>query len=94
VIDRYIKPYIDPHIRTLLGCPSVSFFVNDDNFYDENLIIINDSDMHIRLGRKYGDPILIDEYCVTVGMSDNQVSNQVSHKQHTDEITYYRNKNF
>lgn len=94
VIDRYMKPYIDSHIRTLIGCPSVSFFINNNNFYDENLIIINDSDMHIRLGKKYGDPILIDEYCVTVGMSENQVSNQVSHEQHSNEIIYYRNKNF
>ena len=94
VTERYIKPHINPTIKTLLGCPSVSFFINDDNLYDENLIIINDSDMHIRLGKKYGDPILIDEYCVTVRMSDNQVSNQVSQQQHTEEITYYENKNF
>lgn len=93
-IGRHMKPYIDSHIRTLIGCPSVSFFINDGNFYDEELIIINDSDMHIRLGKKYGDPILIDKYCVTVRMSENQVSNQVSHKQHTDEIKYYQNKNF
>lgn len=94
VVERYMKPYIDSHIRTLIGCPSVSFFVNDNNFYDEELIIINDSDIHIRLGKKYGDPIFINKYCVTVRMSENQVSNQVSHQQHMDEITYYRNKNF
>lgn len=94
VVERYIKPHINPNIRTLLGCPSVSFFIKDNNFYDENLIIINDSDMHIRLGKKYGDPILIDDYCVTVGMSDNQVSNQVSTQQHTNEIIFYKNKNF
>jgi len=94
VIERYITPHINPNIRTLLGCPSVSFFINDDNFFDEELIIINDSDMHIRLGKKYGDPILINEYCVTVRMSDNQVSNQVTKEQHTNEIMYYKNKNF
>lgn len=94
VTGRYIKPHIDPHIGTLLGCPSVSFFINDNNFYDENLIIINDSDMHIRLGKKYGEPILINEYCVTIRMSENQVSNNVSEKQHFDEIIYYKNKNF
>jgi len=94
VIERFITPYIDPNIRTLIGCPSVSFFINDDNFYDENLIIINDSDMHIRLGKKYGNPILINEYCVTVRMSENQVSNQVTEEQHREEIIYYQNKNF
>lgn len=93
-IDRYILPHINNDIRTLLGCPSVSFFKNDENFYDENLIIINDSDMHIRLGKKYGTPMFINEYCVTVRMSQNQVSNNVSQKRQIDEINYYRNKNF
>ena len=95
--NRLILPYIDPNIRTLIGCPSVSFFINDKeslNLFDENLIIINDSDMHIRLGKKYGEPIFINEYCVTVRMSDNQVSNLVSHKKHTNEINYYKTKNF
>jgi len=94
VVERYVRPQINREIRTLLGCPSVSFFINDGNFYDENLIIINDSDMHIRLGKKYGQPIFVNDYCVTVGMSENQVSNQVSGKQHADEIAYYKNKNF
>ena len=93
-IGRYILPNINDEIKTLLGCPSVSFFKNDDNFFDENLIIINDSDMHIRLGKKYGDPIFVNEYCVTVRMSQNQVSNNVSNEKHMDEINYYRNKNF
>lgn len=94
---RPILPYIDSNIRTLIGCPSVSFFINDKelpNFFDENLIIINDSDMHIRLGKKYGEPILINEFCVTVRMSDDQVSNLVSHEKHTNEINYYKTKNF
>lgn len=94
---RPILPYIDSNIRTLIGCPSVSFFINDKelpNLFDENLIIINDSDMHIRLGKKYGEPILINEFCVTVRMSDNQVSNLVSHEKHTNEINYYKTKNF
>jgi hypothetical protein len=50
--------------------------------------------MHIRLGKKYGDPIFVNEYCVTVRMSQNQVSNNVSNEKHMDEINYYRNKNF
>lgn len=96
-VGRPILPYIDSNIRTLIGCPSVSFFINDKenlNLYDENLIIINDSDMHIRLGKKYGEPIFINEYCVTVRMSVNQVSNQVSHEKHINEINYYQTKNF
>jgi len=97
ITDRFIMPTINNDIRTLLGCPSVSFFINNKenpDLFDENLIIINDSDMHIRLGKKYGDPIMVNEYCVTIRMSDNQVSNQVTEEQHLNEITYYKNKNF
>ena len=94
IIDRYILPHINPNIRTLLGCPSVSFFKNDNNYFDESLIIINDSDMHIRLDKKYGRPIFIDDYCVTIRMSENQVSSQISIEHHNKEIKYYQNKNF
>jgi glycosyltransferase involved in cell wall biosynthesis len=97
VISRYIMPHINNDIRTLLGCPSVSFFINNKknlDLFDENLIIINDSDMHFRLGKKYGDPILINEYCVTIRMHDLQVSNHVSNEKHEKEIEYYRKKNF
>lgn len=96
-ITRFIKAQINPDIRTLLGCPSVSFFKNDKNdpnLFDENLVIINDSDMHIRLGKKYGDPILIDSFCVTVRMHNMQVSNNVTNEKHQKEIEYYRRKNF
>lgn len=93
-VSRYILPHINPHIRTLLGCPSVSFFINDNNFYDEDLIYINDSDLHIRLGKKYGDPIIVNEYCVTVRMSDNQVSNQLTAERQSKEIELYKVKHF
>ena len=93
-IERFISPHINENLKTLLGCPSVSFFKNDENFFDEDLIIINDSDMHIRLGKKYGDPILINEYCVTVRMSENQVSNTIGYSKHIEEINYYNKKHF
>ena len=50
--------------------------------------------MHIRLGKKYGDPILINEYCVTVRMSENQVSNTIGYSKHIEEINYYNKKHF
>jgi glycosyltransferase involved in cell wall biosynthesis len=94
-IGRYIFPHISGRIKTLLGCPSVSFFYNntqDPIFFDENLIIINDSDMHSRLGKKYGNPILINEICVTIRIHENQVTNLVTEERHKNELEYYRNK--
>lgn len=94
-LDRYIYPHINNNIRTLLGCPSVSFFINnkeDPIYFDENLIIINDSDMHFRLGTKYGYPLLINDICVTIRIHENQVSSQVSEDLHKYELEYYKNK--
>lgn len=96
IITRFIRPHINSDLQTLLGCPSVSFFINnieDPIFFDENLIIINDSDMHIRLGKKYGDPLLIDDFCITIRMHSMQVSNNVSDERHRWELNYYRSKN-
>lgn len=97
LITRFIQAHVNEDIKTLLGCPSVSFFINDKdnlNLFDENLVIINDSDMHIRLGKKYGNPILISTFCVTVRMHDMQVSNNVTSQKHQWEINYYKRKNF
>jgi glycosyltransferase involved in cell wall biosynthesis len=95
--NRYIAPHIAPELRTLIGCPSVSFFINnksDPDRFDESLIIINDSDLHFRLGKKYGPPILIEDCCVTVRMHSMQVSKNVSNERHVREIEQYRRKHF
>lgn len=94
---RFIKPHIHPELRTLIGCPSVSFFVNNKQSpdrFDESLIVINDSDMHIRLGQKYGEPLLIEDCCVTIRMHSMQVSSTVSDERRLNEISYFRRKNF
>ena len=56
-----------------IGCPSVSFFANDDNLFDENFIVLNDADMHFRLQKKYGKPIIISETCITIRIHDMQL---------------------
>jgi len=58
----------------MVGCPSVSFFINDNNFFDENLIIVNDFDMHYRLQKKYGNPLIINDVCITIRIHDEQVT--------------------
>lgn len=80
----------------LIGCPSVSFFINDKtNFFDENMIIINDFDMHYKLEKKYGKPFIIPEICVTVRIHENQVTNILStyKEQEKIEMNYFKTKN-
>lgn len=68
-----------------IGCPSVSFFANDDNFFDENFIVLNDADMHFRLRKKYGEPIIISETCITIRIHDMQLSKLLPKKKEIQE---------
>ncbi len=74
-----------PSMSETFGCPSVSFFAREENFFDERLVIINDHDMHNRLYRKYGEPLVIEEICVTIRMHSDQVSQDPSVMARLDE---------
>ena len=80
--------------ESLIGCPSVSFFKNDDNFFDEEMIIVNDFDMHYRLNKKYGGPLIIPDISVTVRMHPDQVTNSLSTYQTKEksEMDYFKTK--
>jgi hypothetical protein len=81
-----IKREIIPHMienrqmeaTSLIGCPSVSFFVNEKNFFNEEMIIINDFDMHYRLFQKYGLPFIINDISITIRIHKEQVSSILS----------------
>ena len=81
--------------RIRWGCPSVSFFINDKVdpiYFDENLIWINDHEIYTRLLKKYGDPVIIDNICVTIRMHENQVSNILPSSRLDEEWKYFHNK--
>ncbi len=81
---------------SLIGCPSVSFFINDKtNLFDEEMIIVNDFDMHFRLNQKYGAPLIIPEISITVRMHADQVTNSLStyNEKETEEMNYFKTKN-
>ncbi len=80
-----------PYLESI-GCPSVSFFVNDNNFFDENFVIMNDADIHFRLAKKYGQPIIISQTCITIRIHDTQVSNVLGRKKELEEIRMFRRK--
>jgi len=80
----------------LIGCPSVSFFINDKtNFFDENMIIVNDFDMHHRLEKKYGKPFIITDISIIIRIHDEQVTNSLSTYavKETEEMNYFKTKN-
>lgn len=65
------------HENTGWGCPSISFFHNDReemNLFDENMIWINDHDMHYRLKGRYNKAAIVTTPCISVRRHSNQVS--------------------
>ena len=90
-----IRREIVPSMSGVIGCPSVSFFRNnkkEPDLFDENLIIINDHDFHQRLYKKYGNPFIISDICVTVRLHENQVSSWIGKEREEKEIEYFRTK--
>jgi len=98
VVKNEIKPKMYYNgvmdAESLIGCPSVSFFANDDNFFDENMIIINDFDMHYRLREKYGPPFMIKEVSITVRIHAGQVTNALEtyKEKEKEEMEYFKIK--
>jgi glycosyltransferase involved in cell wall biosynthesis len=94
--ENEIRRTIIPSMEGVIGCPSVSFFkIDSENLilFDENLIIINDKDIHERLYKKYGEPIIVNDICITIRMHENQVSNLISSEKEKQEREYLKNKN-
>lgn len=63
--------------KNQLGCPSVTFFKNENNLFDEELIWLMDCEMYYSLFKKYGKPYLLNEYLVNVRIWEKSVSQLV-----------------
>jgi glycosyltransferase involved in cell wall biosynthesis len=88
-----IRPVV-PNMEETMGCPSTSFFLNDDNYFNESLIIINDHEMHHRLSLKYGKPSVIEDICVRIGVHDDQVTHADGSKEKEALEWEYFNKTY
>jgi hypothetical protein len=84
-----------PTLETTLGCPSTSFFPrcpSDPILFDENLIIINDHDMHQALLLRFGLPAIIPLRAIRIGLHAQQVSNTIDKKRLSWEVEYFHHK--
>lgn len=96
--EQIIRRIIVPSMSSTMGCPSVSFFLNNKetpDLFDENLIIINDHDMHYRLHKKYGEAIIIgneDNIYITIRMHKGQVSSYIEKDKEQEEWKYFKLK--
>jgi glycosyltransferase involved in cell wall biosynthesis len=80
--------------KNTIGAPSVMFFKNDNNFFDDNLIWMNDCEIAYTLFHKYGEPVSIsDNTYVSIRMWPNSVTNTLATTElRKKEIDYCLNK--
>ncbi len=78
-------------INTISG-PSVILFKNDNNFFDEDLVWLNDVEFYYRLYKKYGNPILLSQQMVVQRLRSEGVSNTLQNSIKNEEKEYVLGK--
>lgn len=68
--------------------PSVMFFKNDNNFFDEDLCWLNDVEFYYRLYIKYGLPLLLPKQEIVQRLRDEGVSNTLTSEIKKEENVY------
>ena len=64
------------------SCPSVLSFKKEakDNYFDENLDYLLDTEYYWRMKNKYGEPVYLQDITVVISIHQNQSTNSVSMK--------------
>lgn len=88
-----MSPYWTDEINLLSGVntisgPSVIFFANEDNFFDENLCWLNDCEFYFRLFKKYGMPLLLIKQVILQRLRREGVSNNLNGSLQVEEKMY------
>ena len=60
-----------------MGCPSVIYFKNDNNLFDEDLAWLMDCEFFYRMNEKYGPPKIIKEHLIGVRIWEKTISSQI-----------------
>lgn len=77
-----------------ISSPSVLSFVNQDiDYFDENLTMMMDCDYYYRLYKRYGLPLILEDYLVANTAHEYQIS-RMYNKNIQDEIKIMKNKNY
>jgi glycosyltransferase involved in cell wall biosynthesis len=76
-----------------IGSPSVLAFRREGCFYfDERLSYLLDCDLYKRYHDAYGDPKILEEYNVVIGLHEGQTSNTMPDGEKREEGIYMLNK--
>lgn len=76
-----------------IGSPSVVSLRNEGKLlFDESLSYLLDCDLYKRYYQTYGDPVLLNDLNVVMGIHDGQVSNIMSEEEKLQEFKYMKEK--
>ena len=95
-VGNYHKPSYNDQIHTgknTIGSPSVLMMRKDSlMFFDEKLSWLLDCDLYSRLYAMYGEPTIVEEPDVVIGLHPGQTSNLMSDEDKLKEKAYIEKK--
>lgn len=79
--------------KNTVGSPSVLTIRNKDPiFFDENMTWLLDCDYYLRLYAKYGDPTILNDENVVIGLHPAQATHTMGQERKLQEFLYFQNK--
>jgi len=92
----YHKPVFDlARLRAGLnsiGSPSVLAMGADHLWFDEKLSWMLDCELYVRLYEKFGEPTMLDEANVTIGIGEHQMTHKLTDAEKLNEHNYHLSK--
>lgn len=79
--------------ENIFGCPSVLYFSSEfKELFDKKLIWLMDCEFYYRLWLHFGDPCLLDTYCIAVRIWNQSVTKEISEETKQLEVKYVEEK--
>lgn len=76
-----------------IGSPSVLTIKNGLNlFFDETMMWLLDCDFYKKLYNKYGEPTILNDINVVIGVHEGQATNTMGEKRKLEELKYMKKK--
>lgn len=75
-----------------IGSPSVLTLSSKDVLFDENLQWTLDCDLYKRLHEKYGEPTILNDINITIGIGEHQTTRVLTDEEKLKEVIYTKNK--
>lgn len=93
--ERCFNPHLPTYNEKIstglntIGSPSVVAFENKEPLlFDENLTWLLDCDLYGRLYERYGEPTILNDLNVAIGIHDGQMTNLISDERKMQEFNY------